>query len=61
MLGAPGGICNAIKYANGKSVDKLAARLDSASTPPADAPIATTPNESLPVDWVTIFDYPSPG
>ncbi|ETA95071.1 hypothetical protein O984_03765 [Mycobacterium avium 05-4293] len=47
MLGAPAGTCSTIRYANGTSGDNPAARFDSASTPPADAPIATAPRRSL--------------
>lgn len=43
MLGAPAGACSTIRYANGISGDNPAARLDSTSTPRADARIATTP------------------
>jgi hypothetical protein len=63
MLGAPAGTCSTIRYAYGTSADRPAAKRESASTPPAEAPIATTPRRSsFPlVAPITTLDYPHQG
>lgn len=45
-LGALAGMCRATKIAYGRSTGRREANLVSASTPPADAPTATTPRSA---------------